>query len=351
MNLKNFTLSLLLLLFYVNIQSQETDNTLVRISAMGDIQLGTCYPNNATLPTFDPVKLFENVQSCFKGSDVVFGNLEGALTDNLSQVKGCRNKDLCYTFGMPTVYAKSLKSAGFNLMSIANNHVNDFGSIGKTQTAKALKNNNIHFAGLTECPIDTFTKNGVRYGFCAFAPNVGTIDVRKIDEAQTIVKELAKISDIVIVSFHAGGEGVNFQHVTRKTEVCFGENRGNVYQFAHAMIDAGADVLLGHGPHVTRGIEIYKNRFIAYSMGNFCTFAKVSISGINGLSPLINIFTKKDGTFVEAQIIATKQIRREPVQTDSESKVLNIIKSLTFSDFPEMKGKLVFSNDGWVRVN
>jgi hypothetical protein len=151
------------------------------------------------------------------------------------------------------------------------------------------------------------------------------------------------------VSFHAGGEGVNYQHVTRKTETCFGENRGNVYLFAHAMIDEGADILLGHGPHVTRGIEVYKNRFIAYSMGNFCTFSKVNILGVSGLSPLYNIFVQKDGTFIEAQIVSTRQERKQPVIIDSSKQVLQVIKNLTFSDFLEMKDKLDFSDDGWIR--
>jgi hypothetical protein len=154
------------------------------------------------------------------------------------------------------------------------------------------------------------------------------------------------MSDIVIVSFHAGGEGKNFQHVTRKKEICFGENRGNVYEFAHAMIDAGGDILLGHGPHVTRGVEVYKKRFIAYSMGNFCTYARVSISGVNGLAPIFQIYTQRDGTFIKAQIIPTCQLRREPVQYDTQNRVIEIIKNLTFSDFPEMKNIVEISEKG-----
>ncbi|MDR0830045.1 MAG: CapA family protein [Prevotellaceae bacterium] len=322
----------------------------IKIAAVGDIQMGTAYPNGEFLPSFDPVMLFKNVLPFFNGSDIVFGNLEGALTDNLSQVKSCSNPTLCYFFGMPTKYAASLKNAGFNLLSIANNHLGDFGDIGRKSTQKALKDNGLHFAGLTDCAVDTFTVNNVRYGFCAFAPNTGTIDVRKIDEAQKIVQELKTVSDIVIVSFHAGGEGKDFQHVTRKTEICFGENRGNVYQFAHSMIDAGADVLLGHGPHVTRGIEVYKNRFIAYSMGNFCTYARVSISGVNGLAPLFQIYTQKDGTFLKAQIIPTSQLRREPVQYDTQNRVIEVIKNLTFNDFPEMKSVIEISNEGEIKL-
>ena len=82
----------------------------------------------------------------------------------------------------------------------------------------------------------------------------------KIEKAKDIVKELSKTCEIVIVSFHGGGEGANYQNVTRKTEYCYGENRGNVYEFSHAMIDAGADIIIGHGPHVPRAIEYIKKR-------------------------------------------------------------------------------------------
>jgi poly-gamma-glutamate capsule biosynthesis protein CapA/YwtB (metallophosphatase superfamily) len=317
---------------------------------MGDIQLGTRYPDESTLPTFPPVELFANVSPYFDGSDVVFGNLEGALTDDVSTVKRCNNPAVCFTFGMPTAYAKDLKSAGFTLMSIANNHVNDFGPAGKNQTVNALKDNDIHFAGLIESPIDVFTVNGIRYGFCAFAPNMGMSDIREIDAARRIVRKTREMSDIVIVSFHGGGEGANHQHVTRQTEQFLGENRGNVYQFAHAMIDEGADVLLGHGPHVTRAIEVYKDRFIAYSMGNFNTFANININGVNGLAPLFNILMQKDGAFIKAQVISTQQTRGQPVQIDADKQVFGIIKKLTFSDFPEMNGKLEFTEDGVIRL-
>jgi poly-gamma-glutamate capsule biosynthesis protein CapA/YwtB (metallophosphatase superfamily) len=187
----------------------------------------------------------------------------------------------------------------------------------------------------------------VKYGFCAFAPNTGTVDVKNIPAAQEIVRSLKARCDIVIVSFHAGAEGRAYQHVTRQTETFLGESRGNVYEFAHSMIDAGGDILLGHGPHVTRAVEIYKNRFIAYSMGNFSTYRRVNVEGVNGLAPIFRIYTTRDGRFIKARITPTFQpVGDRTPRYDPEGRVISVIQNLTNADFPEVK--INITNDGWI---
>ena len=113
-----------------------------------------------------------------------------------------------------------------------------------------------------------FEKDGIKYGFCAFAPNRGTVSINEISNAVNIVANLDSLCDIVIVSFHGGAEGSKHTHITRSNEIYLGENRGNPYKFARDVIDAGADIVFGHGPHVTRAIDLYKDRFIAYNMRN-----------------------------------------------------------------------------------
>jgi hypothetical protein len=333
-------------LTFLNGSAQKKN--MVKIAAVGDIMLGTAYPNRSFLPKYNSFYLFKPLYPYLKNADVSFGNLEGTLTDDLSEVKNCYTNGRCYFFAMPTASAVSLKNAGFNMLSLANNHINDFGSIGRKSTRRSLKNQKIHFAGLTECPIDTFTKDGVRYGFCAFAPNAGTVSIKNIKRAAKIVHYLDSISDVVIVSFHAGGEGVEWQHVSRQKEFYIGEDRGNVYQFAHKMIDAGADVLLGHGPHVTRAVEVYKKRFIAYSMGNFCTYSCVSVTGQCGIAPLFQIYTSNDGEFIRAQIIPTYQQKFHPPSYDEKKRAISVIQKLTKTDFPEMDKVIRIDNDGWI---
>jgi len=161
-----------------------------------------------------------------------------------------------------------------------------------------------------------------------------------------MVANLDSLADIVIVSFHGGAEGPQYQHVTRQTEMFYGENRGNVYQFAHQLIDAGADIVLGHGPHHTRGVEVYKNRFIAYSMGNFCTYG-MNITGVNGLAPIVKVYTSPTGEFFQAHITSTDQSLRQKVKIDSEKRVLQRIQQLSKEDFPE--SMVTIDNNGWVR--
>lgn len=343
---KLFLISILSLFSFINTFASLGDT--VTVVAVGDIMMGTIYPNREFLPpNNDCSPQLSEVKSILRTGDIVFGNLEGVLTDSNAGAKKCGNSNVCYTFGMPTSFAKCFTDAGFNLLSIANNHVGDFGELGRKSTIETLKKNNIHYAGLAGyCPTTTFTIKGVKYGFCAFAPNTGTVSIKDIPAAQEIVRKLAKECDVVIVSFHGGAEGSKYQHVTRKTETFLGENRGNVYEFAHKMIDAGADVLLGHGPHVTRAIEVYKDRFITYSMGNFCTYDRVNIRGVNGLAPIFKIYTDKQGKFLKAELVSTYQEKYKPVRVDAQKQVLKVVQNLTKTDFPEMDKVITIGNDG-----
>ena len=115
----------------------------------------------------------------------------------------------------------------------------------------------------------------------------------------------------------------------------YGENRGDVYRFSHALIDAGADVIFGHGPHVTRAIEVYNQRFIAYSLGNFCTYRGISVSGVNGQAPIVKIFTDREGKFLKGRIIPTVQTYGEGVRVDPQNQAIKKIQELTKKDFPE----------------
>lgn len=336
-----------LLFFLITISFTGKASDTLKIVAVGDIMMGTIYPDGKLPPNNDCSPQLKELVPILASGDITFGNLEGVLTDSKAGMKQCNNPSVCYTFGMPTSFANCLTEAGFNLLSVANNHVGDFGEQGRKTTIETLRKSGIHFAGLASyCPTETFTKDGVKYGFCAFAPNTGTVSIKDIPAAEQIVRKLAEECDVVIVSFHGGAEGRAHQHVNRQTETFIGENRGNVYEFAHRMIDAGADVLLGHGPHVTRAIEVYKGRFIAYSMGNFCTYDRVSISGESGFAPIFKVYTDKTGKFLKGEIHPTYQVKFQPVRIDEQKRVTKIIQNLTKADFPEMSSVLTITDDG-----
>ncbi|MEM6380719.1 MAG: CapA family protein, partial [Bacteroidota bacterium] len=229
--------------------------------------VGTNYPSTNYLPPNDGKDLFKPVESILKSADVTFGNLEGTVLNEGGQVKRCSDPNACYAFRMPEKYVDNLLTAGFDMVSIANNHVGDFGQSGRENTKAYLKRVGLAAAGQITQPTAVIERNGVKYGLAAFAPNSGTVDIRDLENAKKIVSELSTRCDIVIVSFHGGAEGRKHQNVPCKTEYYYGENRGDVCKFAKTVIDAGADVVFGHGPHVTRAVDIYKDRFIAYSLG------------------------------------------------------------------------------------
>jgi poly-gamma-glutamate capsule biosynthesis protein CapA/YwtB (metallophosphatase superfamily)/cell wall-associated NlpC family hydrolase len=342
-------LFVLLFLFVIpaNSYAQEITNEreIVSIIGTGDIMLGSNYPSNSKLPSNDGKDLFRNVKDILKDANVTFGNLEGCFLDKGGSAKPCKGKKACYFFRMPDRYVNHLLDAGYNVINIANNHLSDFGEAGRVNTPKVLKEAGLFYAGLKDvCETSVFEIDSVKYGFCGFAPNSGTVKITDIAYAKKIVAELDQTCDIVIVSFHGGAEGKQYNHVPKKQESYLGENRGDVHEFAHAVIDAGADVVFGHGPHVVRAAELYKDRFIIYSMGNFCTSGDVNINGINGYAPIVKVFTDKKGIFVNGQIFSALQKDKSGPVLDEDHAAAKEIKKLSEADFP--KSQLNISEEG-----
>lgn len=306
----------------------------VSVIGVGDIMMGSSYPN-PVLPPDDGKWLMHEVADILRNADATIGNLEGVLLDEGGTPKTCRDPKVCYVFKSPTRYVKNLVDAGFDAMSLANNHAGDFGETGRKSSMKTLEEAGIAHAGQLQQKTTLFTRNGIRFGFVAFAPNSNCVPLNDIEEAKKLVASLDTIADIVIVSFHGGAEGPQHERVPRTTEFFHGENRGDVYAFAHAVIDAGADIVFGHGPHVVRAVEVYKNRFIAYSLGNFCTYGGINVSGINGLAPIVKVVTDSDGNFLRGQIFSAYQAARDRVKPDPEHRAAKRIAELTKKDFPE----------------
>ncbi len=317
------------------IQKKNAEDTL-SIIGVGDIMLGTNYPSASYLPPENNCEtLLAEVKPILQNATLTVGNLEGCFSDNAPLVKRCKDPSKCYAFRMPVKYGKCLKNAGFDVLTLANNHSGDFGDLGRRTTVKVLNSLGIKHAGWVKYPYTIFVKDSVRYGVVSFSPNTGTLNINDFENAQRIIEKLKKNADIVIVTFHGGAEGKRHQHITRKREFFYGENRGNVYKFARLAIDSGADVVFGHGPHVSRAIDLYKNRFIAYSLGNFCTYGRFNLSGANGVAPIVKININKKGEFINGQIISAKQVGEGGTHLDIELQAVKIIKTLTETDIPE----------------
>ncbi|HOP02954.1 MAG TPA: CapA family protein [Tenuifilaceae bacterium] len=342
--------SLLLLLFFFPFPKisaqQEIDSSLISVVGVGDIMMGTNFPNSSYLPpNNDCEQLFSSeIRGILNSAHITFGNLEGCFLNEGKVEKRCKDTTICYAFKMPDKYVNCLFSNGFDVVSLANNHIGDFGEKGRSNTMRLLDSVGIRYGGLLSHPTSIIEIDTLKIGFCAFAPNTGTCSINDTITAKRIITDLKSQCDIVITSFHGGAEGSSHRHVTRNTEIFYGENRGNVYQFARVAIDAGADIVFGHGPHVTRAIDIYKNRFIAYSLGNFCTYARFNLKGPNGFAPIVRLLVDKSGKFVKGKIYPIKQSGNGGAAIDNQSSAIKEIKSLTSTDIPE--SNLVIENDG-----
>jgi len=320
------------------------------IIGTGDIMLGTSWPSESYLPPGkDCSPILRPVHHVLQSGDLLFGNLEGVFCSEGGTPKRCKDLTKCYVFRMPDHFLDCILEAGYDVLSVANNHVNDFGSAGRASTAAMLDSADVAYAGFVSHPWTLFEKEGVTYGFAAFAPNRGTMDLLDYDRAAEITAILDSMADVVIISFHGGAEGKDHQHVLRGNEEYLGANRGNVYHFAHRVVDAGADVVFGHGPHVTRAVELYRDRLICYSLGNFATYRRFNLRGPNGIAPIVKVKVDSEGNFMKGEVVSIYQPGEGGPRIDPAGRASAKLKALTEIDFPDQE--LVVDNDGilWKR--
>lgn len=318
----------------------------LKIAAVGDMMIGTDYPENR-LPDDDGAGFLGAVTPWLQSADIAFGNLEGVLVDGGEPGKRCSNPRACYLFRSPTRYAAHYAAAGFDVLSLANNHARDFGEAGRDDTMAALDAYGIHHSGRIG-DVASWQEGELRVGMIAFAVTRNSYSMLEIVDAAMLVGRLAAEHDILLVSFHGGAEGLNALHIPFAEETYYNEPRGDVVLFARTMVDAGADVILGHGPHVVRAMERYKGRVIVYSLGNFATYYGISVAGLKGVAPLLLVTIDGDGTFIEGQIVSTRQVRPAGPQIDPTSRALNEIRRLSVADFGTTG--LAFDPDGTLRA-
>jgi poly-gamma-glutamate capsule biosynthesis protein CapA/YwtB (metallophosphatase superfamily) len=314
----------------------------ITIAAAGDMMLGTDFPENH-LPDDDAVSFLEDVRPVFCDADVAFGNLEGVLIDGGAPVKECKDPSACYLFRSPTRYAERLADAGFSVMSLANNHARDFGEEGRTSSMEALDAAGIKHSGRAG-DVATWPNGEVTVALIAFAPFKESNPMLNPEDATLLVQTYAETHDVVIVSMHGGAEGSDASHIPFTTEFYYGEDRGDVVTFARAMVDAGADLVIGHGPHVPRAMEIYRERLIAYSLGNFATYYGISVNGEKGLAPILVSTLDGNGRFVDGEIVSAIQLRPAGPSLDYQHRAYERIWELTEQDFDG--GGIRFQNGG-----
>lgn len=327
---------------------EESIKESFSLIAVGDIMLGTDFPDRSKFTTKN---ILATLADTLKNADVTIGNLEGVLAHDTVPSKKCKDKKNCYAFRSPPAFADYFKTAGIDFLSLANNHSGDFDDEGLQQTMKALDGAGIKYAGLKNiCEYAVLEKHGIRIAIIGVGHAWRHVYISDHDRISDIIKKTKEVSDVVIVFFHGGAEGNNVENIPFVEEIFFSENRGNVNEMAHRSVDAGADLVIGSGPHVTRAMELYKGKLIAYSLGNFATYGRVSLHGPMGIGPILKINLSKKGDFLGGRIIATKQRHLDSTtpMIDTTRAVIKKIQKLNAKDFPD--NALSILNDGTLTI-
>ncbi|HEY9675720.1 MAG TPA: CapA family protein [Waterburya sp.] len=312
----------------------------IKIKAVGDIVPGTNYPNNRLSP--EKKILFQSVKSLLTNADFLFGNFESTLTNYPFSTKGLGG-GLVVPFRTPPSYTQILKEAGFDIMSVANNHSFDFSVQGFQDTIQNLENAGIKALGKKGQILIAHYKD-LSIAWIGFSFLDYHNSINHLDQAKALVQKAHKKADIVVISFHGGAEGTNALRVRNQTEIFANENRGNLVKFAHTMIDNGADLILGHSPHVPRALELYKGKLIAYSLGNFMGYRTLVTEAELGYSLVLEVELNNQGDFIMGKIIPVHLNRQGIPYPDRQGRSIKLIRQLTQLDFP--KTPLTIKNDG-----
>jgi len=297
----------------------------VTIAAVGDTMLGT----TPTLPA-SPATYLAPLRSALAG-DIVFGNLEGTLTYQTASKCGGAPSSSCFAFRVPPDFASALHEAGFTILSNANNHSFDFGQAGEDQTVHALHRAGIAQTGLPG-EITIVHAKDLRIAFLGFAPYPNTGPLNDLPAARRLIRRAAAKADLVVCAIHAGAEGTAALHLTGGDENYLGEDRGNPEAFAHMAVEAGADLVLGSGPHVLRAMEVYRGRLIAYSLGNFAGYHNFSLEGVLGESVVLHATLAADGRFRSGRLTSVRLVGAGQPVPDSSGAAAALVGQLSRTD-------------------
>ena len=315
----------------------------IKIKAVGDIVPGTNYPQDRLHP--QNKVLFQSVKPLLKGADILFGNFESTLTNYPFSPKGVGG-GLIVAFRTPPSYTQILKEAGFDVMSVANNHSFDFSDQGFADTIQNLEKASIKALG-KKGQILIGHRKGLSIAWIGFSYFDEHNSLHNLKKAKTLVQKARENADMVVISIHAGSEGTGAMNVRNQTESFFGENRGNMVMFSRTMIDNGADLILGHGPHVPRALELYKGKLIAYSLGNFMGYQTLSTDAELAYSLVLEVELNNQGDFVSGKIIPVHLNSEGIPYPDQQGRSIRLIRQLTQSDFPNTP--LTIDKNGQIR--
>lgn len=300
----------------------------IEVGWVGDTTPGSKYG----MPPDGGRALFGSLRPLLSKPDLMIANLEGTYSTPGPSKCGSAPSSTCFAFQAPPSYAKALAWSGIDLVNTANNHSMDYLERGFAQTKQALTQVGVKYAGPPNM-ITMVNVHGVRVAVMGFSPYPWSAPLNDIPTAVKLVRRAAAQADVVIVLMHGGAEGADQIHTPNGTEYAFGENRGDVRAFARAVVDAGADLVLGSGPHVIRGIERYKDRLIAYSLGNFAGWGNFGLGGNLSLSGMLTVSLDRTGRILGGRWLSLYVSSPGVPAVDPSNSSLKLMRSLSAADF------------------
>jgi hypothetical protein len=304
----------------------------ISIAWVGDITPGSSYG----LPPDGGRPLFAAVRSWLRAPDLTLGNLEGTLSVGGGSKCGAGGPN-CFAFQAPPENGRALRWAGFDAVNLANNHSFDFGPQGQAQTVAALRAARVRFTGRPG-EIRVVRRRGVRIALVGFAPYPWAASMNDIPRARRLVAAAGRRADVMVAFIHAGAEGADQMRTPWGTEFAFGEDRGDTRGFAHAVVDAGADLVLGSGPHVIRGVERYRGRLIAYSLGNFAGWDNFPGGGALSLSGIFRVTLRRDGVPTAGRWLPVRLVGPGTPEPDPTKASAMLAAQLSRDDFGTAAG-------------
>ena len=337
----------------------QEDSGSVRVCAGGDVTLGTnldtLWATRATKRLRKPVALYPPPDSLLRpltplleDADVVLLNIEGAIGSGKTKSKCGPKSTMCFAFRMPPTAAPALRRVAPRAAvvgNVANNHAGDAGILGAIQTRVLLKRADVYVTGADSEPTLVPTVRGDTVAILGFGTS-GFPDARDLESVRRFVSRAAERFRRVIVTMHIGTEGAGAQRTSDTTEYLMDANRGNPVAFARTAVDAGATLVLGHGPHVVRAFEWRGDALIAYSLGNLLTYGPFSLREPNNRGAILCATLDPRGKPTDVVLRSTVQRPPGLVSADARHRAVTLADSLSAGDFGETAAE--FRRDGSV---
>ena len=320
----------------------------LRVCAGGDVTLGTNLDTTWAIrnaargtriqPLPDPAVLLRPLRSLVEDADILLLNVEGAIGEGPFEPKCGPNSRNCYAFRQPVAAAAALRALGGEapvVGNIANNHAGDAGQKGRRETIGHLEAAGVHVTGEDTLATVVPTLTGDTVAFLGFSTSSGP-DPRDLAAVRRHVARASETWPRVVVTMHMGAEGAAAQRTPDSTEIFLGTvNRGNSVAFARAAVEAGADLVVGHGPHVMRAMEWLDDALIMYSLGNLVTYGPFSFNEPMNRGAIACALVAPDGRVESAALRSTVQVPPGRVRIDGSNRAAVLVDSLSRLDAGE----------------